>query len=221
MPTYYRVDMRRLRFGELWRIAPGLPFLAGCFFKLTGIPHRVDTAVTLVDRIVRLEPGSLDADIAELLEERGRAWEALGFQRQFDYTVPMKGSGQRGAARAFLAQDGGAVAQLLFVEKATPQLTRRMCVSNVTARLGDGRFLSVGSTRKLMDSPPEFESFPLPGHGPASLWRFFQEKLREPGRAQPVRIAPESLEAFIVDLNNRSILFHLQRGVYVPEESAP
>jgi len=212
---WYSVDIRRLRYGELWRISPGKGFVVGALCKTFGIPVKVGAGVASVDALTRLDRVSIPGEILQALDREVAGFHEAGFRAAFYYTVPLRGEGQRACAVALRSGDGFTLGQSLYVEKVMPQLTVRRVQSSCLSRMGDGSFLGVSSGKKQMDSPPEFSGENHPGWAPEALYRRHRERLAAYDRARPVVLEEADLESFIVDLENRALRFHAERGVYV------
>lgn len=212
---WYAVDIRRLRFGELWYIAPGLGFLIGAGCKLFRIPLKMDMRVCMLSSVDRLDPGALDPDVREAMDPLVGSWRGLGFGEPLWYSLPMKGAGQRSAAAALLSRDRLTVAQVFFAEKKTEQLTQREVQANCVSAMGDGTYAGVSSGRRQMDSPPEFDGVYLFRRPPEALYARHEERLKHHrSSARPLR--EEELASFVLELHNLSVRFHADRGVYVP-----
>lgn len=219
MNRYYRVDTRRLRFGELWRITPGPGFVVGAAMKLLGIPLRVGTCVPWVDRLDVLPENGMPPDVAGAVGPVASQWAALGFQRVLDYTVDMRDPGSRAFASALLAPDGRALAQVMFVEVHRGQVVRRRVETNCLCRFEDGGWCGASSGRKQMDGPPEFFTAHLPGRPPQELYALLQRAVAASSSGTPRAWRAEEVEALIVGISNRAVEFNVQRGVYVPVEA--
>jgi len=213
---WYSIDIRRLRYGELWRISPGKGFFVGALYKTLGIPLKMDAGVTRVESLTRLDRVSVPGEILQALDGEADGFHRAGFRAAFYYTVPLRGAGQRACAVALLSGNGLTLGQSLYVEKATPARTIRRLQSNCLSRMGDGMFLGVSAGAKRLDSPPEFLGENRPGWSPEALYRRHLERVAAYDRARPVVLEEADLERFIVDLENRAVRFHAERGVYVP-----
>ena len=219
MNRYYRVDTRRLRFGELWRISPGPGFVVGAAMKLLGIPLRVSTLVPWLDGLTVLKPGEVPPEVGQTLDAVAEQWRALGFRRVLDYTVDMRDPGSRAFAAALLSGDGRILAQVMFVEARTAQGVRRKVETNCLVRFEDGSWCGVSSGRKQMDGPPEFFTAHLPGRPPQELYALLLRAVAASSSGPPRAWRAEEVEALIVGINNRAVEFNVQRGVYVPAEA--
>ncbi len=217
---WYSVDVRNLRYAELWRIAPGAGFLVAAVLKTLRVPLKMDAGVTMVEALTRPDRVAVDGEILEALDREEASFHRAGFRRLFYYTVPLRGAGQRACAAALLSSDGLTLGQTLFAEKRTPQRTVRRVQSNCLSRMGDGGFLGVSSGRRRMDPPPEFHGENLPGRSPEALYARHRERLSAYDRARPVALRESEVERFIVEIENRVVRFHANRGVYVPQEDS-
>lgn len=211
---WYAVDIRNLRFAELWRIAPGLAFLIAAVCKVLRIPIAVDTRVCMLSGVEKLDSFSLDSDVRGFLDPLVEAWRTEGFEAPFWYTIPMKGEGQRSVGCAMRSLDGASVAQCFFAEKRMPEFTKREVQSNVASAMGDGTFTGVTSGKRQMDHPHEFDGESLPGKEPGILMSRHRERLSQ-HRGSALTIRQGDVERFVVDLHNRAVRFHAERGVYV------
>lgn len=212
---WYAVDLRNLRYAELWRVAPGFGFVMGALFKTFRVPVKMDAGVVMVDALTRLDRASVPGDILQALDGETADFHRAGFRALFHYTVPLRGEGNRACAVALLSADGLTLGQTLFAEKATPQLTLRRLQSNCLSQMGDGMFLGVSSGKKQLDSPPEFLGEHHPGWKPEALYRRHRERVAAYDRGSPVALRETDLDRFIVELENRAVRFHAERGVYV------
>lgn len=212
---WYAVDLRNLRYAELWRIAPGLTFLIAAACKLFRIPLAIDTRICTLSSVERVDPFSLEGEIRSILDPLIEAWRAEGFEAPFWYTIPMKGEGHRSVACAMRSVDGSSLAQCLFVEKKMAGATNREVQSHVVSTMGDGTFTGVSSGKRQMDLPPEFDGESLPGKSPQALMSRHRERLHQ-HRSAATSLRTQDLERLIVDLHNRAVRFHAERDVYVP-----
>ena len=219
MNRYYKIDTRRLKFAELWRISPGLGFLVGAAMKCLQIPLRVGMLVPWLDGLAVVTRGSLPADVSQALDPVAGQWNALGFERVFDYTVDLRNPRNRAFASALLAKDGRALAQVMFAEVTTDQGVRRKVETNCLSRFEDGSWCGVSSGRKQMDGPPEFFAAYLPGRPPGELYALLQRAVSASSAGTPRVWRAQEVEALIVGINNRAVEFNVQRGVYVPAEA--
>jgi hypothetical protein len=218
MQTFYGVDTRRLGFGELWRISPGVGFLVGAAMKVLGIRLKMDTAVPWLDGVERLEEDGLPPDVRQSFATPTSEWQALGFTPALCYTIPMRGSGHRSFARVHLSPDGTVVAQTFFAEKRTGAVLRRQLVWNCVSSFADGSLRGASSSRKMLEAPPEYHMTNMPGAHPDVLYRRHQHDLAVSPAGPPLRLAASGLEDFIVRVSNRAVDFNVRRGVYVPLE---
>ncbi len=214
MLQYYKVDIRRLDYAELWRISPGLGFVIAAFMKAFGIRLKVDTVIPYVNEITVLKPEEVPGDVRTLFAAPLATWESLGFRLAFHFTVPIQGEGTRSYATALLDQPGTTVAQALYVEKKTDLSTRREGVSLCLSSFEDGTVMGVSSARKRFNTPPEYDSVSMPGAPPEALLRRHLRRVESCTHGRPVAFTADTLKAFVTRLNNRHVEFMAMRGVY-------
>ena len=221
MNQTYAVDIRNFSYSELWRLAPGLSFLLAARHRLFGIPRRISATVTRLDGLTILKEGDVPGDVTAALDPMVKAWESLGFQAVFRYTVPSIGPGRRSFAAALLSLDGRIVAQVMFVEVSLRGITRRQLVTSCYGFMADGTYVGATSERKRFNPPPQFKGVYLPGAQPQALCEACLRQLGKAVQTYPVVQTTETLEALIVKVNNAHVDFQVSRGVYVPVELAP
>jgi hypothetical protein len=218
MSEFFKVDIRRLSFAELWRISPGFGFIVAALHKLTNLPFPTSTRVPRSLPFNRLEPGSIDADMRRILDESIAAWTALGFESQFLYTTLPPAPGSRAAAAALRSQDGRVLAQTMFVEKQTAIARRYAVIHLCQSRLSDKTILNTSSSRRRMNPPPEFIGLHLPGQSLPYTHKRHVRALQDPRCPASVPFAPEEIENFLVWATNRATEYNVARGVYVAAE---
>lgn len=216
MPQVFSVDIRKLTYRELWRLAPGFSFLVAAFFKAFGIPLAMGARVASLDALTTLSDSEIPADVAGRMNPLLWEWTRLGFQLAFYYTLPPAGEGQRAFAAALLSADGLTVGQVMFAQTTTSGMALTELVANCFSVLTDGTFFGVSSERKRMNPPPEVHGLNLPGKRPGALYARHQRELARMQRTFPVPQSPAGLGALLLRMNNRHIEFQASRGVYTP-----
>jgi hypothetical protein len=217
MITYYRVDIRRLSWGELWRITRGPGFLVALFCKAFNLHLKMGTRIPRIDDLILIDTAGLNEDMRKAFEGPLSQWKALGFREAFIYTVPVLSQGLRGAAAALLSADGLTAAQVMFAEKRTAELVRREVFSQCLSFLSDGSVAGVGSGRPRMESVPGFHWTYRTGAAPELLVRVLGEMLQDPTGPRPQPLDVAGLRTLLVRISNRAVDFQVERGVYVPE----
>lgn len=216
MPQAFTVDIRKLTYGELWRLAPGLPFLVAAFFKASNIPLKMGANVACVDALATLSESEIPGDVAGRMDPLLWEWTRLGFQLAFYYTLPPAAEGQRAFAAALLSADALTVGQVLFAETSASGTVVRELVANCFSVMTDGTFFGVSSERKRMNPPPEVRGVNLPGKPPGVLYDRHRRELARMERSFPVPQSPAGLGALLLRMNNRHVEFQASRGVYTP-----
>lgn len=214
MLQYYKVDIRRLDYAELWRISPGGGFLVGAFMKAFGLPLKVSTVIPYVDEITVLKPEEVPEDVRAILAAPLAAWTALGFTLALYYTVPIKGVGTRSFAAVLLDTAGTTIGQVLFAEKTGGLSTILEVISQCLSQFEDGTVMGATSARKRFNPPPEYDGVNLPGAPPEVLLRRHLVRVQAGRHGRPVTQTRDGLRAFITRLNNRHVEFMAMRGVY-------
>lgn len=216
MTKTYGVDIRKLTYAELWRMAPGASFLVAAWSKACGVPLKMEARICSIDALSLYEEPQIPTDVAGPLGGLVRQWRELGFQPALYYGIPFPNPHQRNFAAALLSPDTLTCGQAFFAETTVAARTRSELQANCFSAMTDGTFVGVSSEKKRMNSPPEFRGANLPGHPPRDLYERHRRELARLHRSFPVPQSAQSLNALILRLNNRHIEFQAARGVYVP-----
>ena len=118
MGLYFRTDINRLSFRELWRMSSRPSgFFRGCINKIFGIPWPVRTAVLHEERIAVVPADEIPAAAWRDLEPMVADLEELGARLAFYQTVPALGNLQ-GYAAVLLPRERNAVIMANWVARA-------------------------------------------------------------------------------------------------------
>ena len=211
---YYKINSRKVTYAEYWRLSPGLGFFVAAIAKLFHQPINFKSGVPRIDSLVRMDSETFSGGINSLMDEKVSECLAQGLQLKFYYTIPMLGQ-SAGYAAAFLSLDGLITAQVMFSQSKNANTTVQVTALSLMTRLISGRYLAAGDQPKRFVSPPWVEAVSMPGRKTSEILLSHRERVSSCSADKPVPIAESELEKFIIDVNNRSVDFNVQRGVYV------
>lgn len=215
--TYYKVDSRKLGYGEYWRLSKKRvgPFIRAVFKKLVGIPIDFKFGGVRIDRVIKLDPAQIPIDVTMAWRPRIIACRKAGLQLHFYYTIPTL-SQHINFGIAFLNPDGRIVPQI-FCIKPLANLTKELTVTmNCVSRLNDRRTLvTMDQTKKLDPYEGSMREY-MPGAPIDAILARHYARLNELN-GLPVDVhVPNTLEAFVVDQNRRFIDARIAKCAYIP-----
>ncbi len=216
MAEIYKLDGRRLTFGELWRIHGHNPqgFLAASVRKLLGVPRPVTFGIRRPDALDLHEPADLPSPVRHRLESAVRKCEASGYALQFFASVDaLVGSGTKAYMAALVPADGlvWATATVAHRRHGGADAPRFTCFS----RLSDGRYAITAGQRGKMASHPEDVVEVMDGAPFDAIAARHRERIAEP-ELRPVAVGRGELAGVLLSREQRHVDFQIQRGVYVP-----
>lgn len=213
---WYKTDIRKLTFAELWRISPGAGFLVAAFHKLSGKALPMATRAPLLDSLDILPDDGLPADVLAAMSGAIGAWEVLGFSRSFVYTAPPASPGMRGFATVLLSADGLTLAEVVFVEIVRPVISRREMPTWCMSCLTGNRRLVASSGRRRFNSPPGVDALYLTGYPAESLYAAHRARLDTLRGEMPERLDRNGAARAILENSVRMTETMAARGVYIP-----
>lgn len=212
MTIWYKTDPTRLTYRELWRLSGRglLPFARAVvrkWFKIRSpakFGHQFRATLDLVDLQALLDRPreALGAVVSQA--------ERHGFRFVFCHTSCSLGD-ISGFAAALLSADGTTLAQATWVRTGRREETGFFLGSR-----SEGRMLLTGNQPHRIDSPPEFESWHLPGKSVDELVAIHAGRLDRLGRERVLRATEADVAARIVESRQRIHAFQLARGIHVP-----
>jgi hypothetical protein len=116
-----------------------------------------------------------------------------------------------GFAAALLSADGTTLGQATWVRTGRREETGFFLGSR-----GEGRMLLTGNQPHRIDSPPEIESWHMPGKSVDELVAIHAGRLDRLGRERVQRATEADVAARIVEGRQRIHAFQLARGIHVP-----
>lgn len=215
MPTtYYKVHGGRLTVAEYWRMSPNLfSFLVAAGLKpFGGFPFNF--SIPRIDELHYVEWDDLPGFARRRMRERVEQLESVGFERIFCYESPFLEEHRLGVATALLAADGRTFAVIPYFRDDNVQRCEVSCVS----RFEDETLRGVTTTKKELRPIPEHISFRYPGLPADVLYERHQEHLRgwENDGGQSSRLTREVVADEVLAVEQRTVDFHAERGVFVP-----
>jgi hypothetical protein len=220
MSVYFRTEICRLTFAELWRISSTLKgFLAGCTIKILGLRRPPRWAIRHDNTIRVLPADQLPEAVLQamgpLIDEFEQAGARLAFYSKLDTTDNLSGY-----SAVLLPAEHNAVvvvswAQAHFSRPRQPQFG---CV--VASQLQDGTFLSTSNHRRRFNTAPGFQVHRLVGANPAELAHRHQQALGECGLSPALVRDAEQAKKLLVEAKVRQFEWQVSRGVWVPLSTA-
>jgi hypothetical protein len=215
MPTtYYKVHGGRLSFTEYWRMSPDpFTFLIASVAKLFGgfpmnfsIPRPEELTYVDWDDVPPVARKQFRHPVEEL--------EGVGFELAFCYELPLLEKDRMGAACALLGPEGKTFATVVYCQdKATKQRE-----TSVVSRFDDDTFGVTTTAKKQLKPLPTHLSERYPGAPADELYDKHIDHLKDwtaDGR-RIQKITRKTLPEVILEGEQATIDFHIERGVFVP-----
>jgi hypothetical protein len=222
MTRYYKIDSRKITFGEYWnisrnKIAVLLPWLC----KIVGVQLNFSIAfpepTTLRDRTV--EKSHLLPDILRNLEAGMAELTAFGFHAPCFFSLKnLLMPGETGGVLLF-DESGEVGASVTFVKYRG----RECRVVGFISVLNDGSVLSTTDKRPEYNPPPGIEVQRIMGATPQQLWSAHHQTLEKYKVSNPPRkfVLPDAYEELFDQVTRKMFEHNVRRGLWVemtPEE---
>jgi Zn-dependent protease len=226
MNRFYKLDSRKLTYGEYWNIVRSPNVLIPWVAKLLNIPMKFASGMPDFESVRQLEVPELEfslrarAALQPLLDQ----CLAMGFHapRYFTYE-----SMRRDVRTSFIAllHSSGATVRLMHTLASNAQPPKEKTLAVLLSELSDGTFFFTSNQRKQFISAPGILANRLIGASPERLLDSHQRKISLLSVSNPARPvnSVEQLDDVWDRYEKKSRDFGLQRGVYVwmtPEEVA-
>ena len=178
MTQYYRTDVLRLSWAEMWRIAPTFRvFLRGAIFRCLNLRSAPRWGIAH-DAVRFIDPQTIPDDAVNRLKSVVDAGAPLGFRPSVWSTLDTIGP-VAGYSVAMLDSSGAMYAGGAWVRLAFRTPPRGELAFSAVSKLADGRFIMTGSSRKRLDKPSGFQVLHLPGQGFCEIVKKHQEQLSD------------------------------------------
>ncbi|HEY3322555.1 MAG TPA: hypothetical protein VGP72_18995 [Planctomycetota bacterium] len=218
MEIYYKTDSRKVRYREYWRITNGqlFPFLIAAVMKTLGVPLDFKSAMPHIDKLLPLEARDVDpaiqSDITPLIERvRG-----LGAEFHRLYSIPML-TKATGLGLAFVSEDRKTLPQILYSRGRGGGRTFAINSFSCVSKLPDARLIVTSDQPRRFDPAPWVDPVSMPNAPVELVYARHTERLKSLIGPPPIALlSPESLDAFILELNNRELDHKISRGLAVP-----
>ena len=208
---YYKVDSRKIRYSECWRICKKTSFFKAAAAKFFSIPIDIQMAIPRFENLTIVEPAKIPRHVQDAITPSLAECAQLDLKLQFVYRVPMLSQNLSFAA-AMLNADGTIVSVVHYVQ--SPQ--RVVIAFNCFTKFSDGRLMGTSNHPKKFDSPSWSYPESMPGSSVKTIFMRHTERLKEMCVSCRVAIAPADLETVIVELIVRTIDEKIARKVFVP-----
>jgi hypothetical protein len=216
MATYYRTDIRKTTFAEIWRISSTYSsFLSGCKLKLLNRKLPVSHAFRYDDRVVVVPPETVPQEVSAFFGPAVEEFESLGAQLAFYHTAPAVGK-LEGYSAVLLAKDRYSYIVLVWVEVRVGRRPKKNSGMAITSQLQDGSFFTTTNLPRRFNLPPAFKAQRVLDGAPAVLFDKHQQGLRE-SESPAIRIQGDShVKELIAEVKRVTFEWHFNRGVYLP-----
>jgi hypothetical protein len=215
MTTYYRVDGRKLTFGEYWRMSPdAFSFLIVAGMKLIGMPLKFNFAIPRPDRLFLVDFDELPKPARIGMKPLIRGAEKAGMELVFCHRLAVPEPHRLGAAALLIDESCETGLMVIYGKDRAAEENQMSCAS----RFADDTLAVTTTMKKTMVPVPDMQVERYPGASPATLikrHREHMEKLEGEGLV-PVPINPDRYEEFVLECELRYVDFHISRGVFVP-----
>jgi hypothetical protein len=208
MTRYYKIDIRRMPFGLLWRWGYRLKLVVWLWRRVLPISWWGTTLVPHDGGVTSVTDEEVDPELREVLVADVAYLSGEGFRSVTHYVVPTLGP-SKGLGHLMLSRDG-ATAALCVTARAG--FSSDKSISLVSRRAGV-RLIATGSKMRPLPPLPDVDGLNLPG-APADvvLSRHLSRLASEP--LVPFREA--ELVPLILDLQARARDYYVAIRLYVP-----
>lgn len=215
MTTYYRVNGRKLTFGEYWRMSPDpFSFLIVAGMKLFGMPLKFNFAIPRPDRLFLVDFDELPKSARSGMKKMILGAEKAGMELVFCHRLAVPEPHRIGTAALLIDESCETGLMVIYGKDRATEERQMSCAS----RFADDTLAVTTTMKKTMVPVPDMSVERYPGASPATLikrHREHLEKLADEGLV-PVPINPNRYEEFVLDCELRYVDFHISRGVFVP-----
>lgn len=207
---YFRVNVTRLSYAEVWRWGNRTAFFAFALRKLLRWSMYGEVLVPDAPAIVVLQPEQVRSDFLAALQ--GALADALsaGFAPLFHYHAATQGPAE-GVALASLHSSGRSVCVATVAQSGS---LREVGVTVVSKVQGD-TFIATGDGGTILQPAPEVEASFMPGQRTSAIVARHLERIAS---RSVIALARSDVEPLILSLQRVSLAHNIRRGVYVPAD---
>jgi Zn-dependent protease len=226
MNKYYKLDSRKLTYGEYWNIVRSVTVIVPWMAKLLNIPMKFISGLPSFESVRKLEvpESEFSARAREKLQPLLEKCRQMGFHSPRFFTYE---SMRRDVRTSFIAllHPSGATVRLMHSLGLKSQPPKEKLLVVLLSELRDGTFFFTSSQRKQFLSAPGIVANRLVGASLERLLESHLQKLKELPMSNPRKAVTsvEMLDDVWDRYERKSREFGLQRGIYVwmtPEEVA-
>ncbi|HWY31364.1 MAG TPA: site-2 protease family protein [Candidatus Acidoferrum sp.] len=226
MNRYYKLDSRKVTYGEYWNVVRSPMVIVPWVAKLLNIPIKFAAGLPDFESVRDLEvpEAEFSARARQKLQPLLDKCLSMGFQSPRFFTYENM---RRDLRTSFIAMlhESGATVRLMHTIAANVQPPKEKLLVVLLSELTDGTYFCTSSQRKQFISQPRLVANRLVGAGPERLLESHLKRLEEYQYRTPAKRIRSTEE--LDDLWNRyersSREFGMERGRYVwmtPEEVA-
>lgn len=213
MQVWYKVDSRRLSWGQLWSASSSVLvfLLAAVLIKLLRFSPPPVVGFTLNPTLQPVEldelPSKVQKALRAIIDECGKHSFHLA------YCFSRENLGDAESYLASLLHDGGRIRATAAWERMVKHI---WCGCTFTTRLENGDIYSTTNLPRGVDSPPGIHVFSYPGASIEEMFSRHQQLLEQFGEAAAVALSPEQLPEELKEQIGRVHANRLARGELKP-----
>jgi len=213
---YFRTDITRLTFVELWRISsrPRV-FLTGCVHKLLALRTPVRSAVGHDDEIHALQAEEVPDAVLGLLQPLVEEFQQIGARLAF-YQMARAVGNLEGYSAVLLAMENNAVIVGAWSRAQVRGSRSERAGCLITSQLEDGNYFCSSNQPALFHVPPQFRVRRSRDATPTELARQHQHALAESDSAAIPIEDGEAARKVLLAVKCRIFEWNVSRGVWVP-----
>ena len=226
MNRYYKLDSRKVTYGEYWNVVRSPMVIVPWVAKLLNIPIKFAAGLPDFESVRDLEVSEAEFSARARLKLQPLLDKclSLGFQSPRFFTYENM---RRDLRTSFIAMlhESGATVRLMHTISANVQPPKEKLLVVLLSELTDGTYFCTSSQRKQFISQPSLVANRLVGAGPERLLESHLKRLEEFQYRTPAKRirSPEELDDLWNRYEKSSREFGMERGRYVwmtPEEIA-
>ena len=213
--AYYRTDMRRLTYGELWRISPHwLWFFIAVLYKTLRFRLGAGFATADASLFRRVDSQQISAAAIRNLRPLDDQARKCGLRFDFTYVLPSLGPFEY-FALAYHTTDGSTVVSCAFFRLWNRRTSTEQVHYSCFTRLSDDRVFITSGSRRQLNSPSHFVVEYLSGRPISNLIERHRARIAEYESAVVLVRDLNDVFATMRDIEGRAKEFHRARGVLV------
>lgn len=219
MPQFYKLNHRKLSFGEYWNMSPNWKGVVAWLMKVFGHPLREDNAYPHPAAFKEYEVAEdqLPAEAVAALAAPRKDFEALGFHSPKWMHQPPLHAIVSMVAGTYTHNSGEVVGRLMHTKAVSGTITIEQLAIVLLTPLKDGRAIVTTNMRPSFQTVPNVIVKRRVGASPAVLYELHLKRLKAlPSEVEIRKIETvEECEKLADEYEQEGFEFNLRRGLYV------